>query len=153
MPDDTFAENIARCHEEMKSLLPTPPIGTTVIWYGRGLVEDENQQAAVVTKIEGIATLTLTIFPPNGIPIHKKGVRFVTHPQHLQKNNPSTVQNGAWDYPDHRDVPKRDLEKHRVQLTTKISQIQSDREAFEEAARAREERLAAKAAPAQTTAS
>jgi hypothetical protein len=84
--------------EQMTRPLPTPVVGTNVQWFARGAVSPETAQAALVVGVEGPGRLKLTVFPPNGMPVHKQGVLHVSHSQHETRGNAATVHNGAWDY-------------------------------------------------------
>lgn len=75
---------------------------------------------AIVTAIEDIGKIKLTVFPPNGMPQHKQGVLHKTHPAHKQRNNPQSVRSGMWDFSEPQKDPYRAAyERAEVKLSAK----------------------------------
>ena len=143
-----------RIEAQMKTPLPTPPVTNLVIWYSRGIVEEGNAAAAIVTKVEDAGKVSLTIFPPMGMPIHKKGVLFEGHPQ-IVKNAKShaRVHNGVWAYPEGKHATKSHYDHHLKQLQDKKQAFLDQQERqrkdelrFAELKREEEKRLAANVA-------
>jgi hypothetical protein len=123
----TVREQLEKIKQQKASPLPTPPVGTMVVWHDRN--EDDRNYAAVVTFVEGVGRVKLAIFKPNAHVIHKEGVLHRTHEVHENKHSTVTMRNGAWDYvpgqtvpKSHRDLHLRDLEKREAAL------IQSEKE-------------------------
>ncbi|WP_175517210.1 hypothetical protein [Planctomicrobium piriforme] len=124
----------------MGSPLPTPPISTSVVWYAKGKVESENQQAAIVTKIEAPGRVTLTILPPRGMPIHKQGVYYKDDPI-MQGTSPLSVkqQCGVWAYPDGKSPAKAHYVYHERLLARRHQDLLDEQQRQAEAAQKRKE--------------
>ena len=119
---DYLTEEKAR----LKHPMPTPPIGTMVVWYDRAHYTPENQKAAIVTAVEGPGRVGLTIFGPRAHPIHKIGVLHHTHEAHQNRNNVMSQQNGSWSYPDGVKPDKSHLDLHLDQIQAKIARLEAD---------------------------
>jgi hypothetical protein len=102
--DDAY-KHIATLEKEIQSPLPTPPIGTPVIWY-RGADFNGVPCAALVTGIEAPGRVRLCVFAPNAFPVHKQGVLHRSSLQHSNRNNANSIDNGAWAYVEGTNVPK-----------------------------------------------
>jgi hypothetical protein len=119
--------------------LPTPHVGCSVLWYNQGKIEDNNQQAATVTRVEEVGKVTLTIFPPRGVPIHRSGVHWVEHPaMALKASSKSKIHNGLWGYPDNTKARKTHYDKHIQQLDRKIQAVLDEKRMQIDAQRARD---------------
>lgn len=122
-------EQLRQIDEELKNPLPTPPIGSTVVWYPRAAVEEGNRVAAIVTNVEGPGKLTLTVFKPLATPDPtRRGCLHVSHPVHEKRANSVSINAGAWDYPDdvipgksHYDLHVAALNKKRDSLVDQIA--------------------------------
>jgi hypothetical protein len=111
---------------EMKHPLPTPPVGTPVVWYDRAQVSEEAQRAAIVTRVEGPGKVTLTIFPPNGMPLYnKKGTLHVSHEIHDRRGNAVSKNSGSWDYTSRTSRPKSHNELHIAEIQKKIDSLEA----------------------------
>lgn len=117
---EPIKEQLAKVEADLKSPLPTPPVGTPVVWYPRAQVGADNQIAALVTKVEGPGKVTLTAFRPQGTADPtRRGCLHVSHPVHEQRANAVSVNAGAWDYIEGWDVPGEHYELHRGVLEIK----------------------------------
>ena len=105
-------DQIAVTESELDNLLPTPPVGTIVVWYERGRVEASAQRAAVVTKQEAPGKLTITVFAPNAMQSHKQGVLHVTHSVHEKAHNSVSKNSGGWDYVEGTKIPESHYKIH-----------------------------------------
>lgn len=111
--------------EQKKNTLPTPPVGTLIVWYDRAIVEDDRAYAAIVTRVDGPGKITPIIFPPASMPIHRKqGSLHVSDPIHQKRGNASSVNCGAWDYPKGTNRPKAHSELHLSILDRKIETLE-----------------------------
>lgn len=122
---ESLEQQLRDIDEQLLQLLPTPMVGTIVQWFLRGVVSPEAAKAAIVCAVEEPGRVKLTIFPPNGMLIHKQGVLHASHPMHQQSGNASTVNNGSWDYkPD--DKPSKNSshwKPHHDQLSRRRSNV------------------------------
>lgn len=118
--------------EELKNPKPTPPVSTPVVWYDRAQVSPEAQINASVTKIEGPGKVTLSIVRPHHFPEHKRAVLHVSDPIHEKVSNPTSIQNGAWDYPDHTRIPKAHYDLHVAALEKKLNSVRQQLKEAEE---------------------
>lgn len=106
--------------EQAKRPLPTPHISCWVLWYPRGEVKDDNAVAALVTARESPGKVTLTVFKPNAMQEHKKGVHFVGHPAVAEKtHSQARIHNGVWGYPDNSTPRKTHYDMHLDELKRK----------------------------------
>lgn len=113
-------EQIAATDADIKNPLPTPPVGTTVVWYDRASNEPGAEIAAIVTRIEGPGKISVTTFRPQGMPeFTRRGVLYMTHPQHENRHNTVSRNSGSWAYPGQSKPPKADFELHLTQLASK----------------------------------
>ncbi len=111
--------------ETAKNPLPTPPVGSSVAWYSNGKKDDpEREHAAIVTKIQDSGKISLIVFRPNAMPIHKTGVYFHEHQSHAKPSNAETMTNGCWDYPKFSKVPKEHYDYHLKQLSARMEAVQ-----------------------------
>ena len=117
---------------KIRNPLPTPPIGTPVVWYPHARVVKGAEVAALVTGIEGPGRLKITVFVPNGMPVPKQACHHVTDPVHEKRNNSISKTSGAWDYIEGTKTPKADFQFHLEHLnklkndfTGKIEQAQA----------------------------
>lgn len=110
----------------MKNPLPTPPVGTTVVWYDRAEAKPESQIAGLVTKVEGPGKVTLTVFRAQGMPDPtRRGCLHISHSVHEQRHNAVSRNSGAWDYPDGVSIPKAHYTPHLDLLETKKMALQT----------------------------
>ena len=116
-------------------LLPTPAVGSMVLWYDRNIVQEDRAMPAMVMKIEAPGRVALKIFRM-GDDMHRTGVHYRYHAIHMQRSNPATVYNGSWDYP-REGVPTEDYEYHKKIVNERKRKL------------AEEEKSAAKAAAKQ----
>lgn len=120
-----ITEQLEKVEAEIKSPLPTPPVGTPVVWYPRATLDRDNQIAAIVTKVEGPGKLTLTVFRPQSMPdATRRGCLHVSHPIHENRHNSVSQNSGAWDYPEGVTIPKSHRDLHLEQLQRKRDSIQ-----------------------------
>lgn len=108
-------KQIDELDEQIANPTPTPPLGTTVKWLKRANREDA--YAAIVTKVEAAGKVTVTIFPPFGMPTHTKGCLHISNPIHLQRAHSVSVNSGAWDYLDGSKPPKAHFDMDVLVLT------------------------------------
>lgn len=134
-------DQISAVEAEIKSPLPTPPVGTLVVWYPRAARAIENQIAGIVTRVEGPGKITLTVFRPQGVPeLNHRGCLFVDHPIHEKRANSVSVNSGSWEYPElvkpdksHFDLhlavlnKKRDSLKEQVRVASEIKNEQKSK--------------------------
>lgn len=109
---------------------PTPPVGTTVIWYKRADISDP--YAALVTKVEAAGKVTLTVFVPFAVPTHTRGALHVTNPIHKLRANSVSVNSGSWDYvsgvrppKSHFDLDVANLTKRRDELVIQLVEAEA----------------------------
>lgn len=128
------SDQIKKRIEELKALeaspLPTPPVGTTVVWFP-GAKRDahrpyEDAVAAVVTKIDGSGRVTLVAFAPHAVPSHKRSSHHVDHPIHLQRANSVSVESGSWDYPQGTTAPKAHFATHLAELSRQRAEAEAN---------------------------
>lgn len=124
---DPIKAQIEGIETEMKLPMPTPPIGTLVVWYKKADIKLMSQIAGIVTKIEGPGKLSIITFSPNQMAKHVMGSLHVTHPIHDNRHNAVSQNSGAWDYPDgiaipkaHRDLHLESLQKKRDSLVAQL---------------------------------
>lgn len=111
---------IKNLDEQMKHPLPTPHVSCMVLWYPRGDVREDNAVAAMVTAKESPGKVTLTVFKPNSMQEHKKGVHFVGHPAVAEKtHSQARIHNGVWDYPENSTPRKSHYDMHLDELKRK----------------------------------
>ena len=147
MSTDTLTQQLATIDDQLKNPLPTPHVGCNVLWYAAGKVEPDNQRAAIVTAIEGAGKVTLTIFPPNGMPQHKKGVHFLQHPAMLAKTHDhAKIHNGVWNYCDNSTSRKTHYEYHTEELKRKLEAVLDAKRQQVDASRAKSD-IAKQSAP------
>jgi hypothetical protein len=108
-------KQIDELDEQIASPTPTAPIGTTVKWYKRANPDDA--YAALVTKVEAAGKLTVTVFPPFGMPTHTKGCLHISNEIHKQRSHTVSVNSGAWDYLDGQKPPKSHFDMDVAVLT------------------------------------
>ena len=99
---------------EMKVLTPTPLVGTAVNWY-RG-ADKEKSYAAVVTLIQGVGKVKLSVFEPDKFVTHKTGVLHITDPTHEKRANRTSKDCGAWDYLEGVEPDETHFELHLALL-------------------------------------
>lgn len=121
---DPIYKAIYDVEEEMKSPHPTPPVGTSVLWYDRADTREGSERAAVVTKVEGPGRVTLTIFPPNSMTIHKQGCLYIKDPIHEQRHNSVSRNSGAWDYLPQTKIPSEHYGIHLERLSRKKESLE-----------------------------
>ena len=109
---------IAEVEAEMKEPIPTPPVGTALVWY-RQARQDGGQNAAICTGIDGPGKIKLSVFPPNGMKENKQGVLNCKDPIHEKLTNRVSKENGAWDYPDGTGPSKGHYKVHIDRLQHK----------------------------------
>lgn len=112
---------IASTERELASPFPTPPVGTVVIWYERGIKDAANQRAAIVTRQDGPGKLVLTVFGANAMAQHKTGSLHVSNPVHAMLHNSMSKNNGGWDYCDGYVIPDEHYEIHNRQVQAKLA--------------------------------
>jgi len=118
---EPLVKQIEEVEAELASPLPTPTVGTMVVWYDRGQKVAEGKRAAIVTKIEGAGKVQLTVFAPNAMPMHKIGSLHISHSVHAKAHNSVSKNNGGWDYRDGDDAPDSHYDMHREMLTAKLA--------------------------------
>jgi hypothetical protein len=114
---------IEETESELASPLPTPPVGTLVVWYDRGVKAADAQRAAIVTKVEGPGKVQLTVFAPNAMPMHKIGSLHISHSVHEKAHNSVSKNSGGWDYRDGEMIPGEHYDLHRNVLNTKLESM------------------------------
>ena len=123
---------ISSLDRDMKSPIPTPPVGTMVIWYDRAEVRPGAEIAAMVTAVESPGKLKLVAFRPQGMPEHKRGVLHISDPIHENRHNAVSRHAGGWSYPHGVSVPKDHYQPHlEVLKARKDSLVKSLNEAKE----------------------
>jgi len=90
---------IAEIEKEEQSPLPTPPVGTPVVFYPGARIESGAEVAAIVTQVQGPGKLTLAVFRPMGMVQGQKQCLHASHPLHEKLDKAVSRNNGAWDYP------------------------------------------------------
>jgi len=111
---------LANVEKEMKNPIPTPPVGTTIVWYAKALVEDDSKIAALVTKVEGPGKITVTAFRPQGMADPtRRGCLHVSDPIHEKRHNSVSMNSGAWDYVAFTKIPKEHYQLHLDALAKK----------------------------------
>jgi len=130
---DYIAERIREYESQLSEPLPTPPVGTMVWWFKNGRLDMGQQQAAVVTAVEGPAKLTLAIWPPKGMPVHKTGVHYINDPTVKNREHDNIRRsNGLWCYPfigddfKQKDIRKHHFDVHTDQLKRKIEAMHEE---------------------------
>ena len=131
-------DQIKKLKEAMENPLPTPPVSYLVHWYPQGKIENDNRIAAIVTKIEGPGKLTLTMFPPSSMPVHKVGVHHTTHPAVERQAEHVRIHNGVWEYIPGTQIPKSHREVHLDELNRRKETILESERQHREAVAARE---------------
>jgi len=118
-------DRIEELTREIKNPLPTPPVGSTVVWYNRA---DKNTApyAAIVTGIDEPGRIKITMFPPNGFFKTAQGVHYIEHPMHSQKNNHVSEQSGAWAYPAGVSIPKDHFDAYRSRREAMKAALEDD---------------------------
>lgn len=119
-------DHIKQIDAQMLAPLPTPPIGTPIVWFRKA--NPEARIAAIVTGIEDSGKLKLVAFPPFGMPEHKQGVSHVSDKIHERKGNPASEQNGSWDYAEGKPA-KAHFDHHLEKLAKRKAQLQADLDA------------------------
>ena len=133
---EPIKEQLEKVKAEIKSPLPTPPVGFTVVWYPRAVQEEDNQVAGIVTKVEGPGKVTLTVFRPQGMPdATRRGCLHVTHPVHEKRANSVSVNAGSWDYIPGENIPKSHYERHLEALYVKQESLEKQIENASEIAK------------------
>ena len=118
-------EQIDKINASLKNPLPTPPVGTPVVWYDRAERKEDGEIAALVTKVEGPGKVTVTVFRPQGMPDPtRRGCLHMSHPTHEQRHNAVSRNSGGWDYPIGSRAPKDHLALHTEQLNMRKDALQ-----------------------------
>lgn len=116
MPDNTAL--IKQLEEDLRCVLPTPPVSTPVIWYPAN--KKDTPVSALVAAVEGPGKVALTVFKLHSHPVTVLGVHHVTWKDHREKpNNYTTMNQGSWDYPTGR-TPREDKEYHTEMLQQRL---------------------------------
>lgn len=89
-------QQLAIYEQSGETLLPTPPIGTIVVWYERNQVRDEFARVGVVMKRESPGQVTLKVFQQGNDRI-VSGVQYIEHPAHKNRRH-DAVNSGCWTY-------------------------------------------------------
>lgn len=119
-------DRIADLEYQLKTPIPTPPVGWCVIWYRRAHVAEGAEIAAIVTKVEGPGKITITAFAPVAVPDPtRRGCLHVSHPVHEQRANASSVNSGAWDYPTGVKPPKEHYQYHIDLIRANLEEAKS----------------------------
>lgn len=108
-------------------LVPTPKVGTIVLWYDRNIYEPENAKPAVVLQVEATGKVGLKILR-FGDDVHKKGVHHRTHPVHDRRANEATMESGSWEYIG-EVVPEADLKRAKDEAEAKREHEKASSEA------------------------
>lgn len=118
---------------------PTPPIGWPIVWH-RNAKKPSDPLSGTVTGIEDVGKLVITIFPPNGMQEHKKGVLHVSNKVHSRPASSHNIRNGAWDFidgltpkhsykmSDEREVRKEAARKEMEALNARVAAERLERE-------------------------
>lgn len=112
-------------------LVPTPPIGSMVVWYKNGVVNESDGCPAIVTKCDDVGRVTLTVFPPMGAPQYKASVFWAKHPE-IPASSKSRPPSGVWDYPEGTRVRRSDFELHEQYLSRRKAQLLREKQRLEE---------------------
>ena len=134
---------IAAAEAELKSPLPTPKVGASVVWYDRADNRDGAEIAAIVTKVEGPGKVTLVALRPFGMAEHKKGCLHVSHKIHENRHNTVSKNAGSWDYLVGTKAPKEDFNLHVETINERIAVLKAQ-VAEAEAIKQKEKLVAAK---------
>ena len=128
------SDQIKKRIEELKQMeanpLPTPPVGTVVVWFNAARRDPnrpyEDAVASVVTKIDGPGKVTLLAFAPFGVPSHKRSSHHVDHPIHKQRANSVSIESGSWDYPQGQRIPKEHYVIHLDEIARQRSEAEAN---------------------------
>jgi hypothetical protein len=82
---------------QRQSLYPTPPIGTIVIWYEKGVLGEGRGEPAVVRKADGPGRLSLALLCRSRGAV-KANVQFKEMPNATNANSRGTHDHGCWGY-------------------------------------------------------
>jgi hypothetical protein len=126
-----ISQQLLAIEHEKENLLPTPSVSTPIQWFLGGHGE---AQAAIVSKVESPGKLSVTIFPPNGMPFVKRGVLWKRCEQAVKNpHDPQVHRSGAWDYPLGTNIPKQHLQLHTAMLEQKEKGLIKQKEAYDQA--------------------
>lgn len=120
---ELIKQQIAAVDEQIKKPLPTPPVGTPIIWFDKAIVKPGAELAAVVTKVEGPGKVTLVVFRPCAFPEFKRSSLHEFHLQNKERHVEALSNCGAWAYPRGTVIPKSHNELHLEALHTKRSSL------------------------------
>lgn len=131
---------IAELEEQLKSLVPTPPVCWPVQFYLGGNTNDPRCGQVVAVEAPGQISISVTV--PNGMPMTHSGALHVTHPkeQRKQKNGRNQTDPGSWDYPPGATIPKCHFDAHREHLKRRIQLLKDEQQRWEDAQEARRQR-------------
>lgn len=131
---------IADLEEQLKNLVPTPPVCWPVQFYLGG--ETREPRCGQVVAVEAPGQVSISVTNPNGMPHTERGCLHVTHPKEQVKHKNGRSQNdpGSWDYPPGATIPKCHFDAHREHLKRRIQLLRSEQERWEEAQEARRQR-------------
>lgn len=116
----TLQDQIDKLDEELKNPIPTPSVGTVIVWYNRAEKKEDGQIAGIVTLVEGVGKVRVTLFGPSAMPRYTvKGCLHMSHPVHQNRNHATSVNSGGWDYPDGVSAKKADYAMHISQLESR----------------------------------
>lgn len=110
-----------------EKLVPTPKIGTIVLWYDRNIFEAENAKPAVVLQVEAVGKIGVKILR-FGDDVHKKGVHHRFHQVHDRRANEATMESGSWEYIG-EVIPEEDLKRHKDEIVAKQAMEKANSEA------------------------
>jgi hypothetical protein len=132
---DSIKKQIAELDALAADPLPTPPVGTMIVWY-RGARRDENnpsvsQIPAIVQQVDGPGKVKLIAFPPQRNPENKQGCLHIKHPIHLNRANSVSVDSGAWDYPDGTRPAKFHFDLHLAEIARQKAEAERNLAQFE----------------------
>lgn len=131
---------IQEVEKQMETPIPTPHVSCMVIWYPRGRSDNpEEGKAAIVTAIQGSGKVSLTILPPMGTPVFKKGVYYCKHPQmERMKKTSAIMESGTWSFPENTTPRKTHYELHLQELSKRKAAISEEVRRQIEAEKARD---------------
>lgn len=110
-----------------EKLIPTPKVGTIVLWYDRNIFEPENAKPAVVLSVEATGKIGVKILR-FGDDVHKKGVHHRSHAVHDRRANEATMESGSWEYIGEK-IPEEDLARCKAEIAAKAEQEKTNSEA------------------------
>lgn len=99
--------------DEFEGMIPTPRVGDAVLWYPKGRVDAENAIAAIVTRVEEVGKIAVTVFRPNAMPLYRMGVHFIGHPIAANSRAGAIANSGLWGFQDGDEPQPRHYRLHQ----------------------------------------